>query len=178
MSILTPLEASFCHQLVFSVSKNMCKFHYFRNYNPILELYKVLVHVRFATSKRVLDIQYKKLIDKLPHKLLNDLRLKDLRKLGSVTLAANLSTRFKTLKIAFKKYAIADIQIFQLSPISLDFFTLFQIPCPGLQMIAIVRFNMSHVTNFLHNFWNFSFFDLHNVFSRFLNYCKSKKFRV
>ena len=163
--MLTPLEASFYHQLVFSVSKNMCKFHYFRNYNPILELYKVLVHVRFATSKRVLDIQYKKLIDKLPHKLLNDLRLKDLRKLGSVTLAANLYTRFKTLKIAVKKYAI-------------DFFTLFQIPCPGLQMIAIVRFNMSHVTNFLHNFWNFSFFELRNVFNRFLNYCKSKKFRV
>ena len=60
------------------------------NYNPghnILELYNILVEIRFTTSKTKLDIQYSKLDKELPYELSNDLRL---RKLGSIQKISNL----------------------------------------------------------------------------------------
>ena len=48
-------------------------------YNPghnILELYNILLQIRFTTSKRKFDIQYSNLVHELPHELPNNLRLR------------------------------------------------------------------------------------------------------
>ena len=59
--------------------KTLVKVNYLPNYNAghnVLELYNILVPIRFTTSKRTLDIWCSKLVYKLLHELPNDLRLR------------------------------------------------------------------------------------------------------
>ena len=62
---------------------------YFWNYNSghnILELYNILVPIRFATSKRKLDILYSKLGIRVAERS----KTYDLRKLGNIRKISNL----------------------------------------------------------------------------------------
>ena len=59
----------------------------FRFCNPrqnILELYSVLVHVRFATSKAKLDIWNNKLGTRVASRVAERLKTEDIRKLGNI----------------------------------------------------------------------------------------------
>ena len=63
--------------------------------HDILELYNVLIHVRFATSKKMLISSIIKSVHQLPYELPNNLKLRnlrelrDLRKLGNVIRTSN-----------------------------------------------------------------------------------------
>ena len=56
----------------------------------ILELYNILVQIRFTTSKRKLDIQYRKLGIRVALRVAEWLNTQDLRKLGHVKKISNL----------------------------------------------------------------------------------------
>ena len=56
----------------------------------ILELYSILVQIRFPTSKRKLDIQYSKLGIRVASRIAERLRTQDLRKLGNIRKISTL----------------------------------------------------------------------------------------
>ena len=63
------------------------------SYNPghnVLELYNILVQIRFTTSKRKLDIQYSKLGIRVASRVAERLKTQDLRKLGNIRKISNL----------------------------------------------------------------------------------------
>ena len=98
----------------------------------ILELY-ALVQVQLATSN--LDIVYTKLSIRAASRVATQLKSLDLRKLTIITKMSNFSgaqcpvslLEIKNLAITVKKYAKADIKVFQSCTILLDIFTLFHI---------------------------------------------------
>ena len=98
----------------------------------ILELY-ALVQVQLATSN--LDIVYTKLSIRAASRVATQLKSLDLRKLTIIIKMSNFDgaqcpvflLEIKNLAITVKKYAKADIKVFQSCTILLDIFTLFHI---------------------------------------------------
>ena len=115
-----------------------------QTYNPghdILELYNILVKIRFTTSKTKLDIQCSKLgtgvVEQLKTQVLRELEY--IRKIsnfeGTPGLVPSLPSR--TLPIAVKKNAKTDTKLFFSCPILMDDSIFFQIFCTGLQFLII-----------------------------------------
>ena len=100
----------------------------------ILELY-ALVQVPLVTSNVNLDILYTKLSIRAASRVATQLKSLDLRILTIITKMSNFRgaqcpvslLEIKNLAITVKKYAKADIKVFQSCPILLDLFTLFHI---------------------------------------------------
>ena len=66
------------------------------NYNPghnILELYNILVQIRFTTSKKKLDIYYSKLGMRVASRITERLKTYELRKFGNIRKMSNLNGR-------------------------------------------------------------------------------------
>ena len=111
-------------------------------YNPghILELYNILVQIRFTKSKRKLDIWYSKLGIRLASQVVEQLKTLDFRKYQKNIkfgwthgLVVRLPSRTQTLRITVKKHTKTDTKLFFSCPVLLDYSILFQIFCPGLQ---------------------------------------------
>ena len=113
-----------------------------RTYNPghnILELYNILVKIRFTTSKTKLDIQYSKFGTRVASRVAERLKAQEIRKYQenlkfgwTYSLVPRLPSRTETLPIAVKKHAKTDTKLFFSCPVLLDCSILSQIFCPGL----------------------------------------------
>ena len=105
-------------------------------YNPghnISKRCNVLVQVRFATSQMNLDIQYNKLGIRFVLRVAEELKTYDPRKLGNQKTLETSHIWVETWPS--KKHIRTDIKVFQFCSILLDFLTLLQIFCPGLNKI-------------------------------------------
>ena len=120
----------------------------------ILEVYYVLVQVQFATSKTKLDIQYNKLGIPVASRADELRKTQEIRKHKKMlksrwrySIVPSLNPKNLILAIAIKQYRKADIKAFQSCPILLDFFTLFQIFCPGLYDCILKNISLERCRN-------------------------------
>ena len=109
---------------------------------------KILVWVPFATSKVVVDIQYKKHCIRVASRVAE--RPQEIRKYWEYhkngrrqSLVPSLPSANKNLALVVKNYAKTDFKVFLSCPILLNFLTLFHKFCPRLQM----HVNKRHITN-------------------------------
>ena len=104
---------------------------------------KILVQVPFATSKVVIDIQYKKHCIRVASHVVERLKTQDIRKLGNIGNITKMAidraqypiflAQMKNLVVVVKNYPKTDFKDFFSCIILLDFLTLFHRFCPPLQ---------------------------------------------
>ena len=108
----------------------------------ILELYNILVQVRFNTSKTELDIQYSKLGKRVGSRVAERLKTQDLRKLGNIRKISDLGRHEAQCPVSLQKIKLWQQQLKntqkQVPALFLSSFTrslfFFQIFCPRLYL--------------------------------------------
>ena len=83
-------------------------------YNPghnILELYSILVQIRFPTSKTKLDIQYSKLGIRVTSRVAKQLKTQDLRKLGNIRKISNLGGHIVQCLVSLQELRLCEQQL-------------------------------------------------------------------
>ena len=84
------------------------------SYNPgcnILELYNILVQIRFTTSERKLDIQYSKLGIGVASPVVERLETQDLRKLGNILRISNLGGDRAQCLVSLQELTLCEQQL-------------------------------------------------------------------
>ena len=84
------------------------------NYNPghnILELYNVLVQIRFTTSERKLEVQYSKLVIRVASRVAERPKTYDFRKLGNVRKTSNLGGHIAQCLVSLKELRLCKQQL-------------------------------------------------------------------
>ena len=77
----------------------------------ILELYNILVKIRFTTSKRKLDISYSKLGIRVASRVTKRLKTQDPRKLGNITKISNLGGHIAQCLVSFQEPKLCKQQL-------------------------------------------------------------------
>ena len=84
------------------------------NCNPghnILELYNILVKIRFTSSKTKLDIQYSKLGTRVTSRVAERLKTQDLRKLGNIRKISSLGGHIAQCLVSLQELRLCQLQL-------------------------------------------------------------------